>query len=160
RPRADGRLSRVRAPACTRGRSARHRAQCPRWLAGVRHRGAWAGRGTRHRAAARWTFARPGRPGRRRVRARGWWSAANNGDGVTVRFAERMSRLGTESAFEVLAHARRLEAEGRQVIHLEIGEPDFQAARVRQHLRSEEHTSELQSRENLVCRLLLEKKKT
>ena len=36
-----------------------------------------------------------------------------------------MSRLGTESAFEVLAHARRLEAEGRQVIHLEIGEPDF-----------------------------------
>src|SRR5207302_7871629 len=125
RPRADGRLSRVRAPACTRGRSARHRAQCPRWLAGVRHRGAWAGRGTRHRAAARWTFARAGRSGRRRVRARGWWSAANNGDGVTVRFAERMSRLGTESAFEVLAHARRLEAEGRQVIHLEIGEPDF-----------------------------------
>lgn len=36
-----------------------------------------------------------------------------------------MSRLGTESAFEVLAHARRLEAEGKSVIHLEIGEPDF-----------------------------------
>jgi len=36
-----------------------------------------------------------------------------------------MSRLGTESAFEVLAHARRLEAEGRSIIHLEIGEPDF-----------------------------------
>ena len=44
---------------------------------------------------------------------------------MTIHFAERMSRLGTESAFEVLAHARRLEAEGRQVIHLEIGEPDF-----------------------------------
>src|SRR5918992_1729419 len=36
-----------------------------------------------------------------------------------------MSRLGTESAFEVLARARALEAEGRKVIHLEIGEPDF-----------------------------------
>lgn len=42
-----------------------------------------------------------------------------------MRFAERMSRLGTESAFEVLAQARRLEATGKSVIHLEIGEPDF-----------------------------------
>ncbi len=39
--------------------------------------------------------------------------------------AERMERLGTETAFEVLARARALEAEGREVIHLEIGEPDF-----------------------------------
>lgn len=45
--------------------------------------------------------------------------------GVTIRFAERMSRLGTEGAFEVLAKARRLEAEGRHIVHLEIGEPDF-----------------------------------
>jgi aspartate aminotransferase len=44
---------------------------------------------------------------------------------VNFHFAERMSRLGTESAFEVLAHARRLEAEGRDIVHLEIGEPDF-----------------------------------
>jgi aspartate/methionine/tyrosine aminotransferase len=36
-----------------------------------------------------------------------------------------MGRLGTESAFEVLARARALEAQGRKVIHLEIGEPDF-----------------------------------
>jgi len=36
-----------------------------------------------------------------------------------------MSRLGTEGAFEVLAKARRLEAEGKHVVHLEIGEPDF-----------------------------------
>jgi aspartate/methionine/tyrosine aminotransferase len=43
---------------------------------------------------------------------------------MTIRFADRMSLLGTESAFEVLAHARRLEAEGRDIIHLEIGEPD------------------------------------
>jgi aspartate aminotransferase len=42
-----------------------------------------------------------------------------------IRFAERMSRLGTEGAFEVLAKARRLEAEGKKVVHLEIGEPDF-----------------------------------
>jgi aspartate aminotransferase len=43
-----------------------------------------------------------------------------------MNFAERMSRLGTESAFEVLAKAQRLEAQGRSVIHLEIGQPDFQ----------------------------------
>ena len=42
-----------------------------------------------------------------------------------MKLAERMSRLGTETAFEVLAKARRLEAEGRDIIHLEIGEPDF-----------------------------------
>jgi aspartate aminotransferase len=41
------------------------------------------------------------------------------------RLAGRMSRLGTESAFEVLAQARGLEAQGRRIIHLEIGEPDF-----------------------------------
>lgn len=42
-----------------------------------------------------------------------------------MRLAERMSRLGTESAFEVLAKARALEQRGQNVIHLEIGEPDF-----------------------------------
>jgi aspartate aminotransferase len=42
-----------------------------------------------------------------------------------VEFARRMSRLGTESAFEVLARAKALEATGKEVIHLEIGEPDF-----------------------------------
>jgi len=40
-------------------------------------------------------------------------------------FAERMDRLGTETAFEVLAKARKLEAQGREIVHLEIGEPDF-----------------------------------
>jgi aspartate/methionine/tyrosine aminotransferase len=39
--------------------------------------------------------------------------------------ATATSRLGTETAFEVLARARALEAEGKHVIHLEIGEPDF-----------------------------------
>jgi len=42
-----------------------------------------------------------------------------------IRLAERMSRLGTESAFEVLVRARALEAQGKEIIHLEIGEPDF-----------------------------------
>ncbi len=42
-----------------------------------------------------------------------------------MRFADRMSRLGTETAFEVLAAARALEAQGRDIVHLEIGEPDF-----------------------------------
>ena len=39
--------------------------------------------------------------------------------------AARMHDLGTETAFEVLARARELEAQGREIIHLEIGEPDF-----------------------------------
>lgn len=42
-----------------------------------------------------------------------------------MRLAQRMSRLGTESAFEVLSKALALEAGGRSVVHLEIGEPDF-----------------------------------
>ena len=42
-----------------------------------------------------------------------------------MKLANRMSRLGTESAFEVMAKARALEAQGREMIHLEIGEPDF-----------------------------------
>ena len=42
-----------------------------------------------------------------------------------MRLASRMSRLGTETAFEVLARARMLEAEGMDVVHLEIGEPDY-----------------------------------
>jgi aspartate aminotransferase len=42
-----------------------------------------------------------------------------------MRLAERMSRLGTETAFDVLVKARALEAQGRDVVHLEIGEPDF-----------------------------------
>jgi len=42
-----------------------------------------------------------------------------------MKYAERMKRLGTETAFEVLAKAKKLESEGMEVIHLEIGEPDF-----------------------------------
>jgi aspartate aminotransferase len=43
----------------------------------------------------------------------------------TARIAKRMGSIGTESAFEVSARARALEAEGRSIIHLQIGEPDF-----------------------------------
>ena len=50
------------------------------------------------------------------------------GDMTDFRLAERMGRLGTESAFEVLARAKALEAAGQRVIHLEIGEPDFPTA--------------------------------
>src|SRR5262245_2451518 len=46
-----------------------------------------------------------------------------------MRLAERMSRIGSESAFEVLARARALERQGRNIIHLEIGEPDFPTPR-------------------------------
>jgi len=42
-----------------------------------------------------------------------------------MKFAQRMSEIGTETAFEVLARARKLEAQGRNIVHLEIGEPDF-----------------------------------
>src|SRR5438046_5503419 len=43
--------------------------------------------------------------------------------------ARRMARLGTETAFEVLVKARALEAMGRDIVHLEIGEPDFDTPR-------------------------------
>ena len=42
-----------------------------------------------------------------------------------MKLAERMSRIGVESAFDVLVRARALEARGKSIIHLEIGEPDF-----------------------------------
>src|SRR4051794_2524198 len=42
-----------------------------------------------------------------------------------MKLADRMSRLLVESAFDVLLRARALEAEGHDIIHLEIGEPDF-----------------------------------
>jgi aspartate/methionine/tyrosine aminotransferase len=42
-----------------------------------------------------------------------------------LQLARRMSRLGTETAFEVLNKARSLERQGKSIIHLEIGEPDF-----------------------------------
>jgi aspartate aminotransferase len=42
-----------------------------------------------------------------------------------MKLADRMSRLGTETAFEVLARAKELEKKGKNIIHLEIGEPDF-----------------------------------
>ncbi|MGH7007159.1 MAG: pyridoxal phosphate-dependent aminotransferase [Stellaceae bacterium] len=44
---------------------------------------------------------------------------------ASLLMAERMSRLGTESAFEVLARAKALEAQGRSIINLGIGQPDF-----------------------------------
>ncbi|MCH7818647.1 MAG: pyridoxal phosphate-dependent aminotransferase [Candidatus Marinimicrobia bacterium] len=43
--------------------------------------------------------------------------------------ADRTNRLGTETAFEVLARAKALEAQGKSIIHLEIGEPDFDTPR-------------------------------
>lgn len=42
-----------------------------------------------------------------------------------MQIADRMARLGTETAFEVLLKARALEAQGKHIVHLEIGEPDF-----------------------------------
>ena len=46
-----------------------------------------------------------------------------------MKLAERMSRLGTETAFVMLAKAKQLEAQGKEIIHLEIGEPDFDTPR-------------------------------
>ncbi|HYO84682.1 MAG TPA: pyridoxal phosphate-dependent aminotransferase [Bryobacteraceae bacterium] len=43
-----------------------------------------------------------------------------------MRLAQRMQRIGIETAFEVLVRARALEAQGRSIVHLEIGEPDFE----------------------------------
>ncbi len=46
-----------------------------------------------------------------------------------MKFAERMQRLKVETAFEMMAKAKKLEAEGKKIIHLEIGEPDFDTPR-------------------------------
>ena len=42
-----------------------------------------------------------------------------------MKLAKSINRLGTETAFEVLAKAKKLEAQGKEIVHLEIGEPDF-----------------------------------
>jgi aspartate/methionine/tyrosine aminotransferase len=58
-----------------------------------------------------------------------WWCADLQASSEEVigmtNHARRMDRLGTETAFEVLARAKALEAQGRAVLHFEIGEPDF-----------------------------------
>jgi aspartate/methionine/tyrosine aminotransferase len=46
-----------------------------------------------------------------------------------MKLAERMSRIGVETAFDVLVRARKLEAQGKNIIHLELGEPDFDTPR-------------------------------
>ena len=45
---------------------------------------------------------------------------------MSIRLADGMSRIGTETAFAVLARARQLEAQGKSVVHMQLGEPDFE----------------------------------
>src|SRR6201993_4993809 len=53
------------------------------------------------------------------------FATMENATQYELRLAGRMARLGTETAFEVLNKARALERQGKDVVHLEIGEPDF-----------------------------------
>jgi aspartate aminotransferase len=53
------------------------------------------------------------------------FATMENATQYQLRLASRMSRLGTETAFEVLNNARALERQGKDIVHLEIGEPDF-----------------------------------
>src|ERR1700745_3212291 len=53
------------------------------------------------------------------------FATMENATQYQLRLAHRMSRLGTETAFEVLSKARALERQGKDIVHLEIGEPDF-----------------------------------
>jgi aspartate aminotransferase len=70
-------------------------------------------------------------PGNRDVKKDRLRTCPNNADFAIMtqarelRLAKRMARLGTETAFEVLVKARALESRGRDIVHLEIGEPDF-----------------------------------
>src|SRR4030081_2737658 len=57
------------------------------------------------------------------------FAAMNKASQRELRLAKRTPRLGTETAFEVLVKARTLEAQGRDIVHLEIGEPDFDTPR-------------------------------
>ena len=60
-----------------------------------------------------------------------------------MKYAERMANLGTETAFEVLAKAKKLEAEGKHIIHLEIGEPDFPLQKIYVMLQSDPFRQEI-----------------
>ena len=42
-----------------------------------------------------------------------------------MKLAKNLERLGTESAFKILAEAKKLESDGKKIIHLGIGQPDF-----------------------------------
>ena len=42
-----------------------------------------------------------------------------------MKFSKSLDRLGTESAFKILAEAKKLEAQGKKIIHLSLGQPDF-----------------------------------
>src|SRR5579862_462831 len=53
------------------------------------------------------------------------FATMENATQYELRLASRMARLGTETAFEVLNRARALEKQGKDIVHLEIGEPDF-----------------------------------
>ena len=44
-----------------------------------------------------------------------------------MKLAKNLERLGTESAFKILAEAKKLEGEGKKIIHLSIGQPDFKS---------------------------------
>ncbi len=44
-----------------------------------------------------------------------------------MKLAKNLERLGTESAFKILAEAKKLEAEGKKIIHLSLGQPDFKS---------------------------------
>ncbi len=66
---------------------------------------------------------------------------------TTPRLAESLERLGTETAFSVLARARELERQGREIVHLEIGEPDFDTPG---HIKAAA-TSALQAGETGYC---------
>jgi aspartate aminotransferase len=67
--------------------------------------------------------------------------------GTSPGLADSLSRLGTETAFSVLARARELERQGREIVHLEIGEPDFDTP---QHIK-EAATAALEAGETHYC---------
>ena len=44
-----------------------------------------------------------------------------------MRLAKNIEKLGTETAFKILAEAKKLEADGKKIIHLSVGQPDFKS---------------------------------
>ena len=44
-----------------------------------------------------------------------------------MKLAKNLERLGTETAFKILAEAKKLEVEGKKIIHLSLGHPDFKS---------------------------------
>src|SRR2546429_6995850 len=105
-----------------------------------------------------WLFRQAGCPGRRTLRSSWLLWGETSPAGQTHEELQDVLLLRVHNTLRLLVRARELQRRLFQDVYVYLSAKPKPASR--QWARSEEHTSELQSRLHLVCRLLLEKKKT